>query len=87
MATRQSVEEYMQKSVDAYNYAKQQFESGAKQNHYHDIEYTEAQTMLENAVNDLNKLTLSCDDQQKEQLYRMRLQLQELQNEMILQKH
>ncbi|MGD6816966.1 YtzC family protein [Metabacillus sp. 84] len=87
MATRESVEDYMQKCTEAYNYAKAQFESGAKQEHYHDLEYTEAQSLLENAVNDLNKLTLSCDDQQKEQLYRMRLQLQQLQNEMILQRH
>ncbi|MTH54485.1 DUF2524 family protein [Bacillus mangrovi] len=87
MATRESVEEYMQTCTDTYNYAKEQFESGAKQEHYHDEEYTKAQSMLEDAVNDLNKLTLSCNDQQKEQLYRMRLQLQQLQNEMILQRH
>ncbi len=61
--------------------------TASKQEHYNDNEYSEAQMMLENAVNELNKLSLSANDQQREQLYRMRLQLQTLQNNMILQRN
>ncbi|WP_278342381.1 DUF2524 family protein, partial [Parageobacillus thermoglucosidasius] len=52
-----------------------------------DMEYAQAQQMLENAVNDLAHLALSCNAQQREQLHRMRLQLQQLQNDMILLNH
>lgn len=61
--------------------------TASKQEHYNDNEYSETQMMLENAVNELNKLSLSANDQQREQLYRMRLQLQTLQNNMILQRN
>ncbi|MED4453152.1 YtzC family protein [Metabacillus fastidiosus] len=87
MATRQSVDDHLQKSTDTYEYAKEQYKIASQQEHYNELEYTDAQQMLEDAVNDLNKLTLSSNDQQREQLYRMRLQLQDLQNDMTLLRH
>ncbi len=39
--------------------------TASKQEHYNDNEYSEAQMMLENAVNELNKLSLSANDQQR----------------------
>ncbi|MGM0874991.1 MAG: YtzC family protein [Bacillota bacterium] len=84
MATRQSVDDYLQRCTDAIEYAREQYQTGAKQEHYNEIEYTKALQGLENAVNDINHLSLSANDQQQDQLYRMRLQLQGLQNEMIL---
>lgn len=87
MATRQSVDDYLERGTNAYDYAKQQYEQASKQEHYNDTEFTNAQQMLEDAVNDLNKLSLSSNDQQREQLYRMRIQLQDLQNDMILLRH
>ncbi|WP_265605887.1 YtzC family protein [Bacillus velezensis] len=87
MATRQSVDEHLQRSEQAYEFANEQFITASKQEHYNDNEYSEAQMMLENAVNELNKLSLSANDQQRERLYRMRLRLQTLQNNMILQRN
>ncbi|PLR68519.1 YtzC family protein [Bacillus sp. UMB0893] len=87
MATRQSVTECLERCTNSYDYAQNQYTEGAKQEHYNDTEYTKAQQMLEDAVNECNSMTLSANDQQKEQLYRMRLQLQQLQNEMILLDH
>ncbi|KKI88848.1 hypothetical protein WQ54_29245 [Bacillus sp. SA1-12] len=87
MATRQSVNEYLQRCNEALVYAREQFETGAQQEHYNETEYTKALQGLENAVNDINHLSLSANDQQQDQLYRMRLQLQALQNEMILLGH
>ncbi|MCD7032665.1 YtzC family protein [Metabacillus sp. GX 13764] len=87
MATRQSVTDHLNMCSETLSYAQGQYHNGRMQEHYNDTEYTKAQQMLEDAVNDSNKLSLSANDQQKEELYRMRLQLQELQNEMILQRH
>lgn len=86
MATRQSVTDFLEKSSEIYKSASDQYEMYLKQEHYNDPEYIEAQLKLEEAVNELNKLTLSANDEQKEQLYRNRLQLQSLQNQMILKK-
>ncbi|NNU92895.1 DUF2524 family protein [Geobacillus sp. NFOSA3] len=87
MATRQSVDEFLQHCEDVIRYAKEQYTEAQKQEHYNDFEYTQAQQMLESAINDLAHLALSCNAQQREQLHRMRLQLQQLQNEMILFNH
>ncbi|MGM7720775.1 YtzC family protein [uncultured Metabacillus sp.] len=87
MATRQSVNEYLQRCNEAMKYAREQCKTGAQQEHYNETEYTKALQGLENAVNDINHLSLSANDQQQDQLYRMRLQLQALQNEMILLRH
>ncbi|MGM0948271.1 MAG: YtzC family protein [Bacillota bacterium] len=84
MATRQSVDEHLQQCMQAYDDAEEQLKLASKQEHYNDQGYSDAQMQLENAVNALNKLWLSSNDQQREQLYRMRLQLQALQNNMIL---
>ncbi|MED1741465.1 YtzC family protein [Bacillus swezeyi] len=86
MATRQSVGEHIQRSEDAYEYALSQFETASKQEHFNETEYSDAQLMLEDAVNDLNKLSLFSNEQQREEIYRKRLQLQTLQNNMILQR-
>jgi polyhydroxyalkanoate synthesis regulator phasin len=87
MATRQSVEEFLQHCEDVIRYAKEQYTEAQKQEHYNITEYTEAQQMLESAVNDLAHLARSCNAQQREQLHRMRLQLEQLQNQMILLDH
>jgi len=84
MATRQSVNEYLQRCTDAIEYAREQYKGGAQQEHYNETEYTKALQGLEDSVNEINHLSLSANDQQQDQLYRMRLQLQELQNKMIL---
>ncbi len=87
MATRQSVEECIQKCEDAIRYAQDQYAAGTKQEHYHDQEYTDAMQKLEESINDVMNLANSANAQQRDQLHRMRLQLQNLQNEMILLDH
>jgi phage shock protein A len=87
MATRQSVDEFLQHCEDVIRYAKEQYTEAQRQEHYNDEAYINAQQMLENAVNDLAHLALSCNAQQREQLHRMRLQLEQLQNDMILLDH
>lgn len=87
MATRQSVDELLQQCEDAIRYANEQYKESAKQEHYNDDDYTKAMQGLEDAYNDLAHLALSANSQQREQLHRMRLQLQQLQNNMILNDH
>ncbi|MDX8359222.1 YtzC family protein [Cytobacillus sp. Hm23] len=87
MATRQSVQEFIHRCEETLNFAEEQLTEARRQEHYNDYEFSQAQQQLENANNDLAHLALSCNAQQKEQLHRMRLQIQELQNEMILQDH
>ena len=87
MATRESVEQFMQQCEDSIKYAEDQFTTAQAQEHYNDSEYLKAQEQLEETYNDLMHLSMSCNAQQREQLNRMRIQLQQLQNEMTLLRH
>ncbi|MEH7389051.1 YtzC family protein [Bacillus sp. JJ1503] len=87
MATRDSVDNLIQQCEDAIRFANDQLQEGRTQEHYNDAGFTDALYSLENAYNDLTKLALSANAQQREQLHRMRLQLQQLQNQMIIHPH
>ncbi len=87
MATRESVEDYLQMAEDTLRYAKEQFTEAKKQEHYNATEYTKAQQQLESTVVELGELAHSGNSQQKMQIDRMRLQLQQIQNEMIIYPH
>ncbi|MFZ3589368.1 YtzC family protein [Bacillus sp. DJP31] len=87
MATRQSVEEYLQMAEDTITYAEEQFTVAKKQEHYNQTEYTKAQQQLETAVIELGILAQSGNPQQKLQIDRMRLQIERIQNEMIIYPH
>ncbi|KAB2339006.1 DUF2524 family protein [Cytobacillus depressus] len=87
MATRESVSNLIQQCEDAIRFANDQLQVERAQEHYNENGYTDALHSLENAYNDLSKLALSANSQQREQLHRMRLQLQQLQNRMIVQPH
>ncbi|WML50644.1 YtzC family protein [Neobacillus sp. PS3-34] len=85
MATRQSMEDFLQKCEDAIRYAQDQFRESSLQEQYNNDNYTGALQELEDTYNELCHLAHSANAQQREQLHRMRLQIQQLQNTMILQ--
>jgi polyhydroxyalkanoate synthesis regulator phasin len=87
MATRESVDTLLQQCEDAIRFAGEQLQDGRLQEHYNDDGYSNALEALENAYNDLSQLAHSANSQQREQLHRMRLQLQQLQNKMIINPH
>jgi hypothetical protein len=87
LATRQSVDQLLQQCEDAINLAQEQYKNASMQQHYNDGDYTNALQALEDAYNDLAKLAFSANAQQRDQLHRMRLQLQQVQNNMILLDH
>ncbi|MCA1032454.1 YtzC family protein [Bacillus timonensis] len=84
MANRQSVDDFLQRCEEDIRFAKEQLNTGRMQEHYNGTEYMDAQQRIEEAVNDLAHLALSCNAQQREQLHRMRLQLQQIQNDLTL---
>jgi hypothetical protein len=84
MATRKSVEDFLAQCEDTIRYAQEQVTMRRQQEHYNMTEYTDALNQLEERGNDLAHLALSCNGQQREQLHRMRLQLQQLQNDLTL---
>ncbi|WP_342468147.1 YtzC family protein [Bacillus sp. FSL W8-0920] len=84
MATRQSIDEFIQKSTETLEFANEQFDLNLRQEHYNEDGFSKAQLMLEDAVNELEKLKDVANDQQRERLDRARVQMQSLQNQMIL---
>jgi len=85
MATRDSMENLTQKVEDTIRYAEEQYKQSSMQQHYNDEGYTQALQQLEAAYQDIATMAHSANGQQRDQLHRMRLQIQQLQNSMILQ--
>jgi len=87
VATRQSIDECLQRCDNAIEQAQEQYTEGLRQEHYHDLDYTNALQQLEASYNEVCQLANSSNSQQREILHRKRLQLQALQNQMILLNH
>ncbi|PLT29248.1 YtzC family protein [Peribacillus deserti] len=87
MATHESVENFLKQCEETLSAAHEQFQDGSLQEHYNDDVYTHAQARVEMTVNELERLKRSADGQQRYQLDRMRLRLQDIQNDMILLDH
>ncbi|MFT8319801.1 MAG: YtzC family protein [Bacillus sp. (in: firmicutes)] len=82
MATRQSVDELLQRCNEVISDAQEQYKIGSIQEHYNSEEYTDAQMKLENVFNDLHVMDHSANQQQREELHRMRLLVEKMQNQM-----
>ncbi|MEH7118084.1 YtzC family protein [Neobacillus vireti] len=87
MATRDSMDTLMQQVEDTIRYAEDQFKQSSLQEQYNDDGYTNALQQLEQTYQDICKMAHSANSQQREQLHRMRLQIQQLQNSMIIETH
>ncbi|RHW40849.1 DUF2524 family protein [Neobacillus notoginsengisoli] len=87
MATRQSIDEFISKCQQTIEFAQEQYNHTARQEHYNADGYTEALKALEDTYNEMTVLAFSANSQQRERLNRMRLQLQGIQNDLILQRY
>lgn len=87
MATRLSVDNCIKKCDEVIKYAEEQYKAGMLQEHYYDVEFSEAMLDMEKAYQELVKLNDSANAQQRERLNRERVRLQQLQNKMILLDH
>jgi phage shock protein A len=79
------MEDLLQQCEDAIRSAQEQYQESSMQQHYNNDGYTGALQALEQTYQDVCKMAHSANSQQRDQLHRMRLQLQQLQNKMILQ--
>ncbi|MBD3110525.1 YtzC family protein [Bacillus sp. AGMB 02131] len=87
MATRQSIDACLQNCEEALGFAQHQYEEASKQEHYNDDLYTQSQQLLETAYNELEMMSRSANEQQRQQLVRMRMQIEQMQHNMILLRH
>lgn len=87
MTTRKSMDEFIQRSESVILFAEEQYDQGSRQEHYHDVEYSEAMREIEVLLAEIEKMSDSANAQQREQLNRVRLRVQHLQNKMILLNH
>ena len=85
MATRDSMDNLIQQCEDAIRYAQNQYRESGLQQQYNNDDYTKALQGLEETYQDIAKMAQFANSQQRDQLHRMRLQLQQVQNTMILQ--
>jgi hypothetical protein len=84
MATRDSMNELKQQCEDVLRFANDQYQESSLQEQYNDDNYIQALQQLESAYNDIATMAHSANGQQREELHRMRLQIQQVQNKMIL---
>jgi hypothetical protein len=76
--------ELKQQCEDVLRFANEQYQESSLQQQYNDDNYTQALQQLEGAYNDIATMAHSANGQQREELHRMRLQIQQVQNNMIL---
>lgn len=86
MTTRKAMEEFMEKAEQAMDYADNQYKEFSKQEHANNDEYTQALQQLELIHHELSAVHNSANDQQREDLRRMRMRMEELQHKMITHK-
>ncbi|RFU68708.1 DUF2524 family protein [Peribacillus saganii] len=84
MATREAVEKCLQRCEATLLNARDQFQEASVQQHYNDTGYSNSQLEIQSALDELDRLSRSANDQQRDRLYRMGLQLRQMQNNMIL---
>lgn len=87
LATRQSIENCINRCESAILNAQEQYVLGSRQEHYHDVEFSDSLTDLQAASMEVEKLADFSNAQQRERLHRIRLKVQQLQNKMILLDH
>jgi len=84
MATHESMNNLFEKCNAILRNAETQFAISSRQDNYNDENFTIAMREVEEAYNDIAAMSLNANAQQREDLHRMRLQLQQLQNHMTL---
>lgn len=87
LATRQSVDACLKNCEEALQLAQEQYSEASKQEHYNDNHYILSQQLLQTAYNELEHMANSSNEQQRAQLNRMKIQIEQMQHEMILLRH
>lgn len=87
MAERDALDQCIQEAEQAVKYGQEQLELGMKQEHYNDMEYSDAQLQLEQAVLSLEKMAHNANGEQRDRINRTLIQLRQLQHQMITTPH
>lgn len=86
MTTHKAMDDFMAKAEQAIGFAEEQYIEYSKQQHLNDDEYTMALQQLELLHKELTAVHNSANDQQREDLNRMRMRFEDLQHKMITHK-
>ncbi|MBM7648063.1 polyhydroxyalkanoate synthesis regulator phasin [Bacillus ectoiniformans] len=87
MATRQSVKQCIEQCEMALEIAMHEYKDASAQEHYNDVGFSQSQSVLEEAYSQIEDLARSANAEQREELQRMRRQIAQMQNQMVLIKH
>ncbi|MFX3623697.1 MAG: DUF2524 family protein [Ectobacillus sp.] len=87
MTDRYSLDQCIHDAEQAMQYAREQLETGMKQEHYNHIEYSDAQLQLEQAVISLEKMLDNANAEQRERIDRTLAMMRNLQHQMIITPH
>lgn len=84
MATHEQVKEQLQQVDEILQLAEEQLNSAKQVQGGDEIKYDEAQLQLEQINNHIERLLMSATPEQRDQLFRARQQVNQMQNKMIL---
>lgn len=87
MTDRYSLDQCIDDAVQAMKCSQEQLELGMRQEHYNDMEYSNAQLQLEQASITLEKMMHNANSEQRERIDRTLSQLRHLQHQMITTPH
>ncbi|MGM9986819.1 MAG: DUF2524 family protein [Bacillaceae bacterium] len=87
MGDHEAIQMCIDMAEQAIDLAEEQLMIGMRQEHYNDIEYSEAQSLLNTALMELDKLERIAIPEHKDELYRTKLKVLQLQNKMIITPH
>lgn len=84
MATRQSMDDLLVKAEQTLEIAKQELDKANRNGYQMGEDYSNAQIELSSMDTEIEKMMLSANHQQREQLHRLHLQVTDYWNDMIL---
>ena len=87
MTDRAFGQEQIQQAKKAMDYAAEQLEIGMRQEHYNDIEYSDAQMKLEQAIRGLTQVEHLANRENRDEFSRLRIQMEQLKNQMVVTPH
>ncbi len=87
MGTRQSMDHFLEQCNGALRFADFEYTEASKQEHWDDENFQKAQSYLEEALREMDPIYKSANGEQKEQLQRVKAQLDLMKHDMITLRH
>lgn len=87
MGDHEAIRMCIDMAEQAIDLAEEQLLIGMRQEHYNDIEYSEAQALLNTTLMELEKMEHLAIPEHRDEIYRTKLKVLQLQNQMIITPH